>query len=1031
MKNIAISLMSAVAAISVFAADQAQDMSPEAYKDLPEWENPYINEIGRLPARAVLVPCASARQAADIASFKAERDASPYFEFLNGTWKFNWVKEPSERPQDFWKEDFDVSKWGDMKVPACWQLEGHFDPANYTNVRYPFKTDLADYPRVMGEPAKQFTAYRYRNPVGSYRRDFEVPAAWAGRRIVLHFAGVSSAMYVWVNGRNVGYSEDARLPAEFDVTGFVRPGGRNTIAVEVYKHCDGSYFEDQDFWRLSGIFRDVYLVAEKKGGVRDIVVETDLDARYENATLKVSAGNNVSYSLVDPDLKPVKTWRGDGTVTVENPLKWTCETPSLYTLVVESEGDFYALRIGFRKVEIKDGVLMVNGRRILVKGTNRHEMMPRTGYTVTVPEMRKDIEIFHEYNINSVRTSHYPNDPRWYSLCDEEGIFVVCEANVESHGLYGKLTNRPDTEKTIVERNVNMVLVFRNHPSIIVWSLGNENGDGENFAAAYGAIKAVDPTRPVQYEPARHSSHSDICCPMYAKPWNGVKCVKGHPGKPYILCEYTHAMGNSNGSMQDYWDVVDQCPQAQGGFIWDFVDQGLWKTPGNSDAKEATLAYGGDFGDQPNDDNFCCNGFIDALRNPHPGAFEVKHVYQNVKATSFRDGELAVRNGFVYRSLDGVTAEWSAADRFGKVVRTGRLDLSGIAAGETRSFPVDAKKDSILTVRFFANGREIGWNQFGAGNAKLAEADGASARWTKSDADEKTLVVSSDGATAKFCRKTGSLVSFVKDGRELVASPLRLNFWRAPIDNDRGNSLWKWTKGWKDAADKATLVSLDAEEKDGKVEVTAKYSIPQGGGTTAKVEYDFDDKGEVEVEMELAAEAGQPAIPRVGVTFGVPGTLTRAEWFGYGPFENYDDRRTAAMMGVWSANILATDAVARDWRNPEIAYDPLRLNPDNYIEPGEQGYRTGVRWLALRSPDGGESVRIESENGFGFNAWPYTQEDLEKARHQQDLKAGDFITVNVDAVQMGVGGDDSWGAKPHDQFIPKSGRRYSLEFVIK
>lgn len=1035
--------LASVLALGVFAVAPAAkppapepDRSPAAYKNLPVWENPYVSGEQKLAPRAVLTPCVSAAQAVAIAARTSDRTASPYILSLNGTWKFHWVKTPSERPADFYKPTFDVSKWTDMVVPSCWQLQGHYDPALYTNIKYPFAVDP---PRVMGVPPKEFTSYVYRNPVGSYRRDFVLPAAWAGRRVVLHFAGVSSAMFVYVNGQKAGYSEDARLPAEFDVTALVKSGA-NTLAVEVYRFCDGSYLEDQDFWRLSGIYRDVYLLAEKKDGLRDLVVEAKLDKDYKDATLTVTPdlekGAAASFTLLDPAGKAVADWKG-GVLAVKSPARWTCETPNLYTLVTECAGDFYAIRIGFRSVEIKNSVLLVNGRRILVKGANRHEMMPSTGYTVTPAEMQRDIDLYKAFNVNAVRTCHYPDDPAWYDLCDQNGLFVICEANIESHGVYGQLGQRPDFAKSIVERGTNMVATFRNHPSIIEWSLGNECGGGPNFEAEYHAIKAIDASRPVQYEPIRTTPCSDVNCPMYAKPWDGAKFVAHKPNKPYILCEYTHAMGNSNGGIQDYWDVVAKYPSAQGGFIWDFVDQGLWKTPRNSGESRATLAYGGDFGDHPNDDNFCCNGFIDALRNPHPGAYEVKHAYQNVHVDSFAWTNMTatIRNGFIFRDLKGVTGAWSL-DVDGKSVATGDLDVAALAAGEAKPFALKAAAPTagaaFVTFRFFENGAEIAHDQFAESSSEnIVPLVKSVAAWKQASDDAQAVTFTAGDNVVTFDKASGALASWTVGGQAKIVSPVALNFWRAPIDNDRGNHMPNRLVAWRNAGPKAKCTGCGVAEKDGAFVVTSKYAVP-AGESSAVVVYTLAADG-VKVDFSFAAAEKLPAIPRVGLTFGVPESFTNVSWYGRGPFENYDDRKTAAMVGRYSATIGLTSGVAADPAHPMIVYDPNRLNTDNYIKPGEQGYRTDTRWLRLC--DGTRGLEVfaspSPQATFGFNAWPYPQSALEGPKHLYEVKKGSFVTVNVDAVQMGVGGDDSWGALPHDEYLPKAGRSYALSFILR
>ena len=970
--------MAAVLAAAAAAASAA-DLSREAYAGVPDWENPYVFERGRLASRAVLVPCESERAALDIASLEKPRTSSAYVMSLDGTWKFHFVKTPDARPADFMKPGFDAAGWTDIAVPGCWQLQGLYDPALYVNVKYPHARNP---PFIMQDPPKWFSSFEYRNPVGSYRRKFTVPAAWKGRRTVLHFGGVYSGMYVYVNGEKVGYSEDSRLPAEFDITPYLKDG-ENVLAVEVYRFTDGSYLEDQDFWRFAGIYRNVWLQSEAKGGVEDVVVSTRLSPDFRSAELEVSvlpAGAPAKFSLYDA--KGSLVAKGASPLKVDSPALWSCEEPNLYTLVVESAGDWRAQRVGFRDVRIEGAVFKVNGRRVLFKGTDRHEMSPVNGYTVTKEEMQRDIDVMKSFNVNAVRTSHYPNDPLWYDLCDQNGIWVICEANIESHGMgYGAdtLAKRPDFLDAHVARGVNMVKVFRNHASIVGWSLGNEAGDGPNFKAEYDAIKALDQSRPVQYEGAQDSDHSDVKCPMYAKPWNVENYVKGNPNKPYILCEYTHAMGNSNGSIQDYWDIVAKYPSAQGGFIWDFVDQAVWSRAavnrrhgagGRDMSGKAWLAYGGDFGDAPNDDNFNCNGFIDALRNPHPGAYEIKHAYRNIHVDSFADGVAKVRNGFVFRRADGITGVWSfAAD--GMELARGTFSLDGLEAGAVKDVPVKAPVaagECFVTFRFFEKGAEIACDQFAAG-----------------------------GAFSPAPLKSGS--------SKFVTSDIRPNFWRAPVDNDRGNNMPNRLSVWRKATEGELPAGCTADVK--------REKLPNGGEC---------------VTFGFHAAEKLPDIPRVGVTFTIPKDFTRVTWYGRGPHENYSDRRTGAMVGVYSATVDLVTGVA-DEKELSIAYPEDRLNPDNYIEPGEQGYRSDVRWVEFSN--GKDRLRISSAQPFGFNAWTYTQKKLEKARHQWDLEPDDFITVNIDAVQMGVGGDDSWGAQPHDPYRPKSGRDYSLSFNIE
>ena len=945
MKKLTFILGAAVLAGCAPSIDPAVEA---AFKANPTpWKDPQVNAINRLPARDIAVPCESEEIAFDIARGLKRRTESKWVESLNGEWDFAW------------KHDQKVEKWektGKIAVPGCWQVQGEYDPPLYTNVQYPIAKTAPD---PTGEPDKSWTSFFYRNPVGLYSRTFTLPKGWGGRRTVIHFGGVSSAMYLRVNGHNVGYSEDSRLPAEFDLSPYLK-GGENKLEVEVLKHCDGSFLEDQDFWRLSGIFRDVWLVSEHPDAPKDYRVETWLSDDYKLGTFKVfdEKGNLVKERKV------------------ENPRLWSAECPDIYVTPVEfthgfwpfKKTDYRTVSFGFRKIEIKDSVVLLNGKRVLFKGADRHEMQPEAGYAVTLEGMQRDIDLMKSFNLNAVRTCHYPDAPDWYQLCDRKGLYVVCEANVETHGynIYKgteSLSFRKEFEKAHVERGTRMIETFRNHPSIIFWSMGNESGKGPNFEAEFKAMKALDATRPIQYEGMQDSDFSEIKCPMYMRPWNCEKYVKDNPKKPFILCEYTHAMGNSNGGIQKYWDLAEKYPSFQGGFIWDFVDQALWKT----DAKGKWLAYGGDFGDKPNDDNFNCNGFVDALRNPHPGAYEIKHAYQPVKVLSFdwATGVAKVRNGYCFIDLDCLDAEW-VLTKDGATVASGKFDVSALGPGQTMEVKADiasADGDAIL-FRFTDLDNLVAWDQFAKPFAPVQAGPA--------------------GTPAPE-----------------LAAKLKLNFWRAPTDNDRGWKMPTVCKVWKDA--------------------TSSQQLPKGVKSDLKVTKRAD--GTALVDWTLVVPKGLPPIPRVGLTFTVPTSVDKAEWYGLGPWENYSDRATGAILGTYAATITLATGLADE--SGTIAYAKDALNPDNYIEPGEQGYRTGCRRLKLGD------VEVTAVNApFGFNAWPYPQTMLEGKKHVWEMSKGDAVTVNVDAVQMGVGGDDSWGNRPHDEFMPGAGT-YRLVFTVK
>ena len=971
-----------IAASALAAAFVGQALAAEP------WEDPAVNAINRLPARAISIPCHVEQLAFDILQGKADKSASRWIIPLAGEWDFKWKSSTAVA---------DWEKTAKLMVPGCWQLQGDFDPPLYTNVKYPIALDA---PRVTKEPDdKSWTAFKYRNPVGLYTTTFKRPWRWWFRRTVIHFDGVSSAFKVRVNGKDVGYSEDSRLPAEFDLTDALNVFGENTLEVEVYKHSDGSYLEDQDFWRLSGIFRDVYLVSENKGAPFDLVAETTLadDMKSGKFVIRDEKGAELKVR----DVPEVRLWSSETPFVYMTPIEhhWGLWSTCSWSWWPFGGIDYRAVTFGFRKIEIRDSVLYLNGRRVLFKGANRHEMEPATGYAVTREGMKKDIETLKAFNVNAVRTCHYPDTPEWYDLCDREGLMVVCEANVESHGydIYhgtNSLSFRKDYERAHVERGTRMVETFRNHPSIILWSMGNESGYGPNFKAEYKAMKAIDPTRPIQYEnfcrarigkldkakngmTGDEESYTDTENPMYCHPWEVEKYVANKPAKPYFHCEYSHAMGNSNGGIQEYWDLAKKYPSYQGGFIWDFADQALWKT----DAHGKWLAYGGDFGDRPNDDNFNCNGFFDALRNPHPGAYEIKHAYQNIRceAFDFATGTVTIRNGYMFRTLEDAYCSWKSLNADGTPAAKGTFEPGEVQPGETVRVKLEGFKGDSVTFVF------------------SEDLDGMACDYF-SKPYRAPVRLAPQPSTPNLQPSTFNLQPSTFNP---PLSTLKLNFWRAPTDNDRGWQMSKVCKVWKDATDTQKLPA----------------GVKSDLKTTALVD------GSTRVDWTLTVPKGLPPIPRVGLTFTLPKAET-VTWFGLGPHENYADRATSAMLDVYTASVgLATGLAASP--TGTIAYAKNRLNPDNYVEPGEQGYRTGCRRLTV-----GDFEIVAGDAPFGFNVWPYPQTMLEGKKHQWELREADELTVNVDAVQMGVGGDNSWGARPHDPYMPGAGT-YRLSFVIR
>ena len=929
---------------------------------LEPWRDPTVNAINKLPARAIVVPCESAETALAIAKGERPRTDSKYLASLNGVWDFAWKANFGEP----WAKSARVA------VPGCWQLQGDFDPPLYISSPYPLYGWQSGDPTE--EPPRDFTSYRYRTPVGRYSRVFRVPADWKGRRVVIHFGGVSSAFYLRVNGREVGYSEDSRLPAEFDLTPHLRDGD-NALEVEVFKHSDGTFLEDQDFWRLSGIVRDVWLVAERPAAPRDLVAETTLADDFSRGTLVVRDESGAELFRKDYD----------------HPRLWSCEDPHLHYETFARAGDHFALAVGFRRIEIRDAVVYINGRRALFKGVNRHEMWPDTGYAQTPERMRQDLAIIRSLHINAVRTCHYPNDPTWYDLCDRAGIYLVSEANVETHGAgFGtnSLARSARYHDAHVERNVNMVRTFRNHPCVIFWSMGNEAGDGPNFADAYKAVRALDATRPIQYEGARNTDHSDVMCPMYLPAAKVEAYARDNPRKPVILCEYAHAMGNSTGSFQDYWDVVRKYPSAQGGFIWDFADQGLWKT----DARGTWLAYGGDFGDVPNKWNFACNGLVASDRDVfslRPGACAVQHAYQpvHVEAWDWTARTARIRNDYRFTSLDGVEGTWSVW-REGTFVAKGEFDLTGFGPDTVKTVPVDVP-------------------------------DGDAVRFAFSRAGSK-LAFATDQFVRPFAPRPAPSAT---DGEPADASRFRFNLYRAATDNDRGWKMPEVCRVWREA--------------------TASQQLPAGCASRLVCRRLKD--GVLFVDWTLtvtnAGKAKLPPLPRVGLTFRLPKDFTRVTWHGRGPQENYPDRLDAAELGIHTGTVDCADGL-RDTAATSSNLDSVRLaalrrralsaalNPDTYIWPGEQGHHGDCRWLELADGAGRKVVVKALDAPFGFNAWPYSQEALDRATHQWELTREDAVTVTVDAAMMGVGGDNSWGARPHAAFMPGPGT-YRLRFLVE
>lgn len=1003
-----------------------------------DWENEQVIGRNKLPSRATYYRFDTAEQALNATRENFGRADSPYVKLLNGDWKFHWVGKTEERPDEsFAATDFDDSAWGTIPVPSNWQMHGHGTPI-YSNEVYPFDKNP---PLVAG---------RNDNPVGSYRKTFTVPEKWKGRRVEVCFDGVESAMYVWCNGKQVGYSQGSRTPARFDLTDFLdEDGSENTLAVQVFRWSDGSYLEDQDFWRLSGIFRDVYLEGLNGTRFADIELRTKLFDGYQKANLwplvqvAGEAAAKTRIQLYDPqgntvtapiDIEPAGASQAGGmTFAVPDPKLWTAETPNLYRCVItllDASGqaiESTALEVGFRTSEIKDGVLKVNGKYVYLNGVNRHEHDPYTGHYISRESMIEDIRLMKQNNLNAVRTSHYPTCPEFYSLCDRYGLYVVDETNIESHGMgYGpeSLAKDPAWKEAHVDRARRMVERDKNHPSIIIWSLGNEAGNGVNQMATYDWIKQRDPSRPVQYEQAYFKDrNTDIRCPMYATIDTMVAYAKGEmegveADRPLIQCEYSHAMGNSVGNLQEYWDAIREHRLLQGGFIWDWVDQGLVK---KADDGTAFWAYGGDFGDQPNSGNFCCNGLVQPDRKPNPHLHEVKKVYQRIETTHDAEqlGKLTVTNGYDHQSLDAYKLAWRL-EVDGEVVKRGVAKLPTIAAGDsaTVSIPATAPpalpgQEALLTVSYrlkeaaaWANaGHEVAWEQF-AITSQSARNDRAAPHGPLASRTRDGIVTLETGdLVVEIDPETGKLLRLIDAGEDLLASPIEPCYWRVPTDNDRGNRMPKRLSVWKNVSESRGPGGANTDNNNDSFAFVTEYALLDGK-LKERLTYRLLKSGDLKITHEIEADESLPNLPRIGLVTEVPKSLSTATWFGRGPHESMWDRKTGAAIGRYS---MPSDAL---------------VHP--YCKPQENGQRSDVRWLALTG-DNDRGLILIGDPTFQFSVRPYRDGQLEKAAHPHEIEPGENLTLHLDHQQMGVGGDNSWGARTHPEYrLPPGKYAYTL-----
>jgi beta-galactosidase len=906
----------------------------------------------------------------------------------------------------------------------------------------------------------KFTSYRWRNQVGSYRRTFQVPDSWSGRMTFLRFDGVDSAFSVWVNEQKAGFAKDSHTPAEFDITRYLVPG-ENLLAVEVFQYCDGSYLEDQDKWRLSGIFRSVYLWSSNLLYIRDLETRADLDPDYTDGlfhakvTLRNSTDSDrhlqLKFELLRPDTNSpvheqlaeiVVSARDEGvaecSARVPNVSKWSAESPALYVLLITLSdaagniGEIATLRVGFRSVEIRDRQLLVNGKAIYIKGVNRNEFLPESGYVISRESMLRDVELMKQNNMNAVRTSHYPNCSLWYDLCDQYGLYVIGEANVEAHGMGAFsnhiLLNDPSWKEAIIGRHQRMVERDKNHACIIIWSLGNESGNGPHFVSGYNWIKERDPSRPVQYESALRASNTDIYCPMYAFPSDLESYVKDPAAdRPLILTEYAHAMGNSLGNFVDYWEIIEKHDILQGGCIWEWCDLAILKPL--PDGSGHYFAYGGDFGDFPNDANFCCDGLVQPDRRPNPHFHEVRKVYQNVKveAVDIVSGKIRIQNGFFFTNLEQFEIRWELRNE-GIIAGDGSLGSIDLGPRQWRElvvpFPQDRISDSsewILTVSvvlgterdWAPSGHEIAWEQFLIrGKHKLplpsADSEASSAQRPLLQHTGESYIVAGDQWKIAFDRKMGALISLIHRDRELLRRALVPNTWRIPNDNQIRNGYREIYAPWRDAVARRRIVGMSVSAQPNSVLVHVRAEFPELASYQLK--YLIRANGSIEIEVSFRPFADfTPPLPRLGLVAGLAGELQNVAWYGRGPHEAHWDRKAGAKIGLYQLTV-------SELHHP-------------YVFPQLNGNRSDVRWVELTNSTGA-GLRFTADTILQFTAHDYTDQDLEDARHDHEIVHRDFIELQLDHQQMGIGGDNAWGADVHEKYWVKA-KPYQYSVLIE
>ncbi len=1018
-----------------------------------DWENASIIGQNKEPAHNTLIPFNSLDSA-----LKSYEDSKNY-QSLNGNWKFNWVRKPAERPINFFEVDFDDNNWDKIDVPSNWQMRGYGIPI-YTNVKYPYSINIKDIPRIDHEY----------NPVGSYRRSFNIHESWQDREIFIQFGGVKSAFYIWLNGKKVGYSQGSMTPAEFNITTFLKKKD-NILAVEVYRWSDGSYLEDQDMWRFSGIFRSVYLYSTPKVHLRDFFVSCDLDEEYRDAKLKVRIKvrnfgkvdilqHKIEISLLDKEQqfigtkvlmeKSLDVAAYSETIIelkskIENPDKWSAETPNLYDLILtlkNSENiivEVEQCKFGFRIVEIKDdGGLYINGKSIILKGVNRHEHDPDHGRAIPLDRMVQDIKLAKQNNINAIRTSHYPNDPRFYELCDEYGINVLDECNLESHGLRDVLPGSDsDWTEACVDRMVSMVERDKNHPCIIIWSLGNEAGFGDNFKKMKKAALEIDLTRPIHYEGDYKFKITDIISYMYYTSYwlksIARRNLKNGETRPILLCEYAHAEGNSLGNFQKFMDIFEKYKNCIGGFIWDYVDQGLRKT---SDNGKEFWAYGGDYGDEPNDKNFCINGIVMPDRKPNPALYEVKKVYQNIKTypVDLIKGIVNIHNEYQFIPLDFVDLVWELTAN-GITLQEGRLERYKIEPGEQKEVNIPfkipelkpnteyhIKLSSILSKEnpWAEKGYLLAWDQFKIPfeipKAPVEDIQ----KYNSINMIEATDCIKLDGKKFKILigKATGAIESLIYNGSEIISAPLIPNFWRAPTDNDLGKDdedLQDFIENgtsidfsWKNASEMRKIMNIDLEDLKPQIKrIKVEFRVPNSEKLLETI-YTIYGSGDIFIQNNFTPNID---MVRFGMQMNIPCEFNVMTWYGRGPHETMLDRNTGASVGIYSGLI-------KDLIHP-------------YIRPQENANRTDVRWATITNKEG-YGLLISDIGGdlLNVSAWPYTMEDLENATHNHELPNREYITLNIDYKQQGVGGDIPALAILHREFKLKKNIQYYYCFRL-